>query len=90
MTHIIFWCVVLCSTLSILVVLSFQQYTFLLGLSLVMNVWSIIQSERNGFVKAKEMRRAFEPPRHFSGFQILVVVLLILVEVGIGVIVLLL
>ncbi len=90
MTHIIFWCVVLCSTLSILVVLVFQQYTFLLGLSLVMNVWSIIQSERNGFVKAKEMRRAFEPPRHFSGFQILVVVLLILVEVGVGVIVLLL
>ena len=90
MTHIIFWCVVLCSTLSILVVLSSQKYTFLLGLSLVMNVWSIIQSERNGFVKAKEMRRAFEPPRHFSGFQILVVILLILAEIGVGVVVILL
>jgi len=90
MTHIIFWCVVICSMVSILVVLTFQQYIYLIGLSLIMNVWSIIQSERNGFVKAKEMRRAFEPPRHFSGFQILIVVLLILAEIGVGVVVLLL
>lgn len=89
MTHIVFWGVVLFSMVSILVVLIFQQYVYLLAVSLVFNLLSILQSERNGFVKAKEMRRAFEPPRHFTGFQILILVLLIVSEIGVGLLVLL-
>lgn len=89
MTHIVFWCAVVLSMGSILMVLIFQKYFFLIAISLLFNLWSILQSERNGFVKAKEMRRAFEPPRHFSGFQILILVILIVAEVGVGLLVLL-
>gem|GEM_PF-6604615 len=84
MTHIVFWTDVVISLACIFTALFRPQYALILAFAIFVNVWSIIQSERHGFVKAKEMRRAFEPPRHFNGFHIFIVVTLIIAEVLLG------
>ena len=37
-----------------------------------------------GFVKSRQIRRAYEPPRHFNGFQVLIVLLLVMAEFALG------
>lgn len=54
------------------------------AVSLFFNLWSLYRSDRGGFVKAKEMRRAYEPRRQFSGLQTFVLLLLVMSQVGTG------
>ncbi|GIV61597.1 hypothetical protein GQ464_001600 [Rhodocaloribacter litoris] len=89
LTYVIFWSVVSISLLTAVTVLVLREHLFLLFLSVGMNLWSLVQSERGGFVQAREMRRAFEPPRHFNGIQTLTVIFLILVQLVIAALLLL-
>ncbi len=84
MTYFVFWGVVLMSFAFIVLVILFPDLALLLILPLLLNIWSIIQSERGGFVRAKEMRRAVEPPRHFNGFHVLTIIALIIGEILLG------
>ncbi len=51
--------------------------------SVACGVASIYKSEKEGFVKSKEIRRSYEPPRHFNSAQTLTVVVLIMAQVGV-------
>ena len=59
-------------------------YLVLLLVSIAFNSWSLYRSERSGFVRLKEMRRAFEPPRHFNTMQIFTVILCMMAQFGLG------
>ncbi len=52
--------------------------------SLLFSVWSIWKSEHSGFVRTKQMRRAFEPARHFNSLQVLTLVVLMMAQVGLA------
>lgn len=58
----------------------------LLVVSISLNAWAIYQSDRAGFVKAKEHRRHGEPPRHLSGMQVITLYFLILAEAAIAIV----
>ena len=52
--------------------------------SVLFSVWSIWQSEQRGFVQSRQMRRAFEPARHFNGAQVLSLVVLMMAQIGLA------
>ena len=72
------------ATLGLLYLVS-TAYWPLLVVSITLNLWAIHQSERAGFVKAREYRRWKEPPRHFSAAQVIILYFLIMVEVAIAI-----
>lgn len=83
MTSVVFAICSLVSLLSIaLVLLLSDLLLLLLALSLVSNVWALVVSERHGFVKTNQIRRAFEPERHFNAGQVLIIVVLIMTQIG--------
>lgn len=51
--------------------------------SVLLGIGVVYKSEKEGFVKSKEIRRSYEPPRHFNSAQTLTVVLLIMVQIGV-------
>ncbi len=57
---------------------------FLLA-SIGFNIWALIVSERQGFVRSNQIRRAYEPQRHFNAAQVFTVVLCIMAQLGIGI-----
>ncbi|RMF56342.1 MAG: hypothetical protein D6746_12635 [Bacteroidetes bacterium] len=81
LTHIVFWTTIVFSLLALVLVLLLEAHPAWLLASTAYNLWSVVKSETTGFVKVKEMRRAFEPPRHFSGLQILLIVILMLGQI---------
>ena len=52
--------------------------------SVLFSLWSIWHSEERGFVQSRQMRRAFEPARHFNGAQVLSLVVLIMAQIGLA------
>lgn len=83
MTSVVFATCSLASLLSIVLVLLLGNLLLvLLALSVGYNVWALVVSERHGFVKTNQIRRAFEPERHFNAAQVFVIVVLIMVQVG--------
>lgn len=50
--------------------------------SVAYSIWAIWTSEHGGFVRTRQMRRAFEPQRHFNGVQVLLLLLLIMIQLG--------
>ena len=40
--------------------------------AMAFTVWLLRRSETHGFVRSGQMRRAFEPERHFNGIQTMV------------------
>lgn len=40
--------------------------------SFVFTIWALRRSDGKGFVKSTQIRRAFEPARHFNGAQVFV------------------
>ena len=83
-TPFVFWTATLFSLLSIALVLAVgPSLLFLLLLSALFNLWSVVQSERGGFVKTRQLRRAYEPARHFNVAQVFTVLLLVMAEFGV-------
>ena len=84
-TPFVFWTATFFSLASMALVLGIgESLFFLLPLSILYDLWSVVQSERKGFVKTRQIRRAYEPARHFNGFQVLIVLLLAMVEFALG------
>ena len=61
-------------------------YWPVLVVSITVNMWAIYQSERSGFVKAREFRRWKEPPRHLSAAQVIVLYFFIMIEAAIAIV----
>ena len=57
-------------------------FLFLVAASLLFNVWALIVSERRGFVRSNQIRRAFEPNRHFNAAQVFIVSALIMIQLA--------
>ena len=84
-TQVVFWTAVLLSLLSVALVFAADEaFLVLLGVSALFNIWSLFKSERDGFVKSNQIRRAHEPARHFNPAQVAVVVVLVMAQVGLG------
>ena len=50
--------------------------------SAAFNCWALVTNDRKGFSRSKEMRRAYEPERHFTSGQILFMIGLLMLQVG--------
>lgn len=85
MTSVVFALAIVLSGASLVLDPIFDPpFPFFTSVSLFFNVWSLYRSDRDGFVKAREMRRAYEPRRQFSGLQTFVLLLLVMSQVGTG------
>lgn len=62
------------------------SYWPLLVLPITVNLWAIYQSERAGFVKAREYRRYKEPARHFSAAQVIILYFLVMAEAALAIV----
>ncbi len=84
-TAVVFWSAFTLSVFSmgLLYVLG-SLLLILLIISIAFNVWAVIKSDREGFVRSSELRRAHEPARHFNGAQVLVIFSLVIVQVTLG------
>ena len=60
----------------------------LVSLSLALNFWAVLHSDRRGFFRCRELRRAYEPPRRFSDVQSLALILFGLLQFSLSVYVL--
>ncbi len=87
LTYIVFWTAIVLTITTIALCIWNEAYLPLLILSILFNVWTLFQSERNGFVRAREMRRAFEPPRHFNRLQVVLITLLVMGQSVVGLVV---
>ena len=58
-------------------------FGLLLG-SVAFSLWAVWKTEHGGFVRTHQMRRAFEPERHFNGVQVILVLLLVMAQIGVG------
>lgn len=84
MTAVVFTTCTVVTVLTIVLVLLFgSRMLFLAALSIGLNAWSLVTSERQGFVRSNQLRRAFEPARHFNAAQVLAVVIYIMALVGV-------
>ncbi|MCA0268795.1 MAG: hypothetical protein LCH53_06215 [Bacteroidetes bacterium] len=54
-------------------------------LSVAYSIWAIHMSDTKGFVRSGQMRRAFEPERHFNGLQTLILMGLMMAQAFVGV-----
>lgn len=52
--------------------------------SMAFSLGAIWFSEQKGFVRTRQMRRAFEPPRNFNGAQILTIMMVVMVQIGLA------
>lgn len=83
-TLVIFISVVILALGSSAVTLLFgKSWIPLVLVSVLLGIGAIYKSEKEGFVKSKEIRRSYEPPRHFNSAQTLTVVTLIMVQIGV-------
>ena len=89
LTQVVFWSALLLSIVSVaLAYLKGELFLVLLALSLGFNVWSVLKSEREGFVRSTELRRTYEPARHFNAAQMVIVVSLIMAQIVVAVLIL--
>jgi hypothetical protein len=89
-TALIFWTVIVLSIASAGLLRSDHALRYpVLLLAVVLNAWSIAKSERDAFVCSRQLRRAYEPARHFTPGQVLVVLVSTKVLFGLGTYVLL-
>lgn len=89
-TNIVFVLNTVFTAITILLVLILGRW-MLIGLlaSIAFNVWALTVSERQGFVRSNQIRRAYEPQRHFNSAQVIAVVLYIMLQIALGAYVLL-
>lgn len=86
LTTIVFWSALALSVISSGLAFVFAEplWLILLGGSLLYNLWAVFTSDRTGFIKEKEMRRAYEPPRHFNPLQIFITLGMVMVQLGVA------
>jgi len=46
--------------------------------SIILLIWMQLINDRRGFIRSREMRRAYEARRHFSIFETLIIFILIM------------
>lgn len=84
-TQVIFWCTLVLTLVSIGLTAALQDSVFLLlVLSAVLNLAVLYRNERGGFVRSKELRRAYEPARHLNVAQLVVLFLGVLAQFTLG------
>jgi hypothetical protein len=89
-TLLVFICCILLSLASLAVLLAAGTVGLVVvAASVLANLGAILISERKGFSKTTQLRRAFEPSRHFNSAQVGAIVLLVMVQVTLGLYVLL-
>ena len=59
-------------------VISDVQWVWLTGAAIVLQIWMLLINDRKGFIRSREMRRAYEARRHFSILETIVLFLLIM------------
>ena len=85
MTLLVFLAAAILSVVSIgLVFLQGNWFLILLLVSVAANLAAVRVSEKGGFVRTNQMRRAHEPPRHFNAAQTLSLMGLVVVQVILG------
>ncbi len=85
MTLVVFLVAIFLSVVSVgLTVTQGKWFVILLAASVLANLLSIRKSEKTGFIKTNQMRRAHEPPRHFNAAQTLSLMGIVLVQVILG------
>lgn len=57
----------------------------LILVSMLYSYWAIRMSDTKGFVRSGQMRRAFEPERHFNGLQTFGLLVLMMAQVFVAV-----
>ncbi len=50
--------------------------------SFCFTIWALRRSDGRGFVKSSQIRRAFEPARHFNGAQVFALFVTLVVQAG--------
>ena len=84
-TAFVFWSAVFLSLVSLILPLVVHPLlASLLVVSVAFNLWCIRKSDRSGFVKTKQLRRAHEPARRFNGIQTFVLLGLVMCQIGVG------
>ena len=84
-TALIFWSAVFLSLISLVLALVAHSFlSLLLVISAAFNLWCIRTSDRSGFVKTKQLRRAHEPARRFNSMQTFVLLGLVMCQIGVG------
>lgn len=87
LTTIVFWTALFLSLVSCALAYLFADtaaWLIFLGVSLAYNMWAILTSDRTGFIREKEMRRAYEPPRHFNPLQIFITIAMVMAQLGVA------
>lgn len=80
---VVFWIAVAVSLASLLLdPLIESPFPLLLVFSVLFNIFVLYQNDRGQLVKAKEMRRAHEPPRELSGLQVVLLILIVMSQTG--------
>ncbi len=57
--------------------------------SFLFTIWALRRSDGRGFVKSTQIRRAFEPARHFNGAQVFALFVTLILQAGVAAYVLL-
>lgn len=56
------------------------QWVWLTAFAIVLQIWMLLINDRKGFIRSREMRRAYEARRHFSILETIVLFLLIMAD----------
>lgn len=56
------------------------QWVWLTAAAIVLQIWILLINDRKGFIRSREMRRAYEARRHFSILETIVLFLLIMAD----------
>lgn len=85
LTQVVFWAAFLLTLASTSLTMAYRDdVLLLLLLSAVANLVALYRNERGGFVRSKELRRAYEPPRHFNTVQLAALFLGVLAQFTLG------
>ena len=56
------------------------DWVWLTGAAIVLQIWMLLINDRKGFIRSREMRRAYEARRHFSILETITLFLLIMAD----------
>ena len=56
------------------------QWVWLTAFAVALQIWMLLINDRKGFIRSREMRRAYEARRHFSILETIVLFLLIMAD----------
>lgn len=84
-TRFVFWGSLALTLASVGLTLAFGDAVLpVLVLSVAANLVALYRNERGGFVRSRELRRAYEPARHFNAAEVVTLFLAVLAQFTIG------